>query len=153
MCPHGAGRGVLRACLGLRRQVDVVQEVGAFLEWRGAVDERDNFVVGLVAHLEGRQRLDGDDAPGAEVDALGLVTEQHRECARDDDEHLLLRMVGMSTPRRVRRIPPESRAGVLEADRCREVRRAPRFLARLRRALLPLEVVATDPPIAHPAIV
>ncbi len=40
------------AALGARRQLDVVEEVGAFLDRRGAVDEDDELLVGLVPHLQ-----------------------------------------------------------------------------------------------------
>ena len=76
-----------------QRELDVVEEVGALLEGRRAVDEDDELLVGLVPHLQRRHRLDGDDAARAEVDALGLVAEQHRQRPGDDDEDLLLRVV------------------------------------------------------------
>ena len=81
-----------------RRQLDVVEEVGALLHGRRAVDEADELLVGLVAHLQRRHRVDRDHAARPEIDALGLVAEQHRQRAGDDDEHLLLRVVAWRRP-------------------------------------------------------
>jgi hypothetical protein len=65
------------------------------------------LLVTFVADLERRPRLDGDDAVRADVDSLRWLAEQHRQPARQDDEHLLLDAVGMAPPARARRVTPE----------------------------------------------
>ena len=88
----------------------VVEEVGACLLRRRAVDEQHELLVTLVPYLQRRHRLDRDDARRRQVEPLRRVAEQHRQRAGDDDEDLLLRVILVPPPARVRRLAPHARA-------------------------------------------
>jgi len=120
---------------------------------RRAVDEADELLVRFIPQLQRGHRLDADDSARAEVDALGLVAEQHRQRPGDDNEDLLLDVVPVPAACRVGRIAPHPSPGLLEAERGREVGRAARFLTRLRLPLLVLEVVRVRPAVPHLRIV
>ena len=133
-----------------RRQLDVVEPVGAFVQGRRAVDEDDQLCIGLVPHLQGGHRLDRDDRARSQVDALGLVAEQHRHRPRDDDEDLFLRVIAMAAACRVGRVAPEPRAGVLQLDERSQVgHESTRRLVRLRLALGVGEPCRVRPVISH----
>ena len=122
------------------------------LHGRGAVDEADELLVGLVPHLQRRHRLDRDDAARAEVDALGLVAEEHGQRAGEDDEHLLLRVVGVPASGRARRVAPDAGTRLLQAGVRRDVGGETRALALLRWPLVPADLVDVGDAVAHERI-
>src|SRR5207244_12352524 len=93
-----------------RLELDVVEEVGALLFGRSAVDVEAELLVTLVSHLQRRSRLDCYDALRADVDALVRIAEEHRQPARDDDEDLLLHLGGVSPAPRSGGITPDAAA-------------------------------------------
>src|SRR5256885_7846666 len=131
----------------------VVEEVGAFPLLWCAVDVEDELFVALVPHLQGRARLNRDDAERTDVDPIGRVGEQHRQRAGDDHEDLFLRLVGVALAARPRRVAPDSSEGLREGGHLRDVGRVPRRLTfDDRGALFPLELRRVGDVIGHDAI-
>ena len=56
---------------------------------RRAVDEDDDLLIGLVAHLQRRHRLHGEPHRRGRDRLVRVVAEQHRQRPRDDDKHFL----------------------------------------------------------------
>jgi DNA-binding CsgD family transcriptional regulator len=98
----------------------VVEEVGALADRRGAVDEHNELLVSRVAQLEDRPGPHDEDAPAFEDVALGRLAEIDRERAVEDDEDLLLHLVGVASAARAGRIAPDVPARL--GHRLREAR-------------------------------
>ena len=130
------------------------EEVGARLLRRGAVDEDHDLVVAVVPQLERRPRLDHDHAVRRELDPLGRLAEVHRQRPLEDDEDLLLRLVGVPPAAAARRVAPEPRTRVRQPGRGRQVGGVTCriVLPSLGRCpLLPFVVGRVDDAVAHPA--
>jgi hypothetical protein len=78
------------------------------LPWR-AVDEDEDLLAGLVAHLERRAGMDDDDSARLDVHPLPRLSEQHRQRAAQRDEDLLLIRVEVAAAAGVGRIAPHPR--------------------------------------------
>ena len=64
---------------GRALELDVVEEVGALLLGRSAVDVEHELLAAFVSDLQRRTRLHRDDALWADVDPVGRIAEQHRQ--------------------------------------------------------------------------
>ena len=100
-------------------------------------------MIALVPQLQARPRSHGDDARRLEVDALGRVTEEHRQRAFQHDEHLLLRAFRVAPPAGMGRIAPEPRTRLRQLARCGQVGDATQ-LSLLVRTVFPDVVVGPD---------
>src|SRR4026209_1605453 len=77
---------------------DVLEDLRARVG-RRAVGEEENVVLALVHDLERGHGLDDDDRARAELVALLLLAEEHRQSALEDDEDLLLYELDMAPAR------------------------------------------------------
>ena len=74
-----------------------------------AVDEDHDFFAAVVLELERRSRLDRDHALRRQLDGLGRLAEVHGQRAGEDDEDLLLHLVGVAAPTASGRVAPDAR--------------------------------------------
>ena len=118
-------RARLRARRGRRSRLGhAVEELGLAGDGRGAVDEEHELLVARVPQLERSPGLDDEDAAALDLVPLGRLAEVDGQRAVEDDEDLLLRVVGVAPSDRSGRVAPD--VGPRLRQRVREARdRAP----------------------------
>src|SRR5581483_1219621 len=111
--------------------------LGVAVARRRAVDEDEDLLIGLVAHLERRARMDDDDSARLDVHPLPRLAERHRQGAAHRDEDFLLIRVEMAAAAGVWRVAPHPRARLRHPRGLGEPGSVPRLLALVAGPLLP----------------
>src|SRR5262249_14315123 len=133
--------------------LDVLEELGVPLDGRRAVDEEDYLLARLVARLQRRAWMDGDEPAGLDVDALRRFAEKHCQRPAQGHEDFLLVRIEVAAAARVRRVAPHACARLLEPRRVGDRRLAARGLAVQRLTLFPLQLGAAHDVVAHAATI
>src|SRR6266403_1799650 len=117
-----------------------VEEVSAAPLRRRAVRVHDDLFVAVISRRQHRARLDVNDSPGRDVDALRWVAEIHSPRPGQDDGRPLPERVSVAPALRTGWIAPHAPARVREPEHVAQARNMTRNAAWLGLALDPLEL-------------